>query len=122
MMSLLLPPGKWGLERAPRLPTLFSKDSRANRYETAWRWFRDGKIKGHRVGHHTIIIAEIHHAPPSAETRGVAIYARVSSAEKKANLESQAERLRSYCMAKGDRIARVGKDERKGRRRTVSGN
>jgi putative resolvase len=80
------------------------------RYETAWRWFRDGKIKGHRVGQHTIIIDEIHHAPPSAETSGVAIYARVSSAENKANLESQAERLMSYCMAKGYRIARVVKE------------
>ena len=28
------------------------------RYETAWRWFRDGKIQGRRVGPHTIIITE----------------------------------------------------------------
>ena len=28
------------------------------RYETAWRWFRDGKIQGRRVGAHTILIDE----------------------------------------------------------------
>jgi predicted site-specific integrase-resolvase len=28
------------------------------RYETAWRWFRDGKIQGQRIGPHTIIITE----------------------------------------------------------------
>jgi len=26
------------------------------RYETAWRWFRDGKIQGRRIGPRTIII------------------------------------------------------------------
>ena len=26
------------------------------RYETAWRWYRDGKIQGRRVGPRTIII------------------------------------------------------------------
>jgi predicted site-specific integrase-resolvase len=33
------------------------------RYETAWRWFRDGKIQGRRVGLHTIIITEGHEEP-----------------------------------------------------------
>jgi putative resolvase len=28
------------------------------RYETAWRWYRDGKIQGRRVGPRTIIITE----------------------------------------------------------------
>jgi len=28
------------------------------RYKTAWRWFQDGKIKGHRVGAHTVMIDE----------------------------------------------------------------
>jgi hypothetical protein len=27
------------------------------RYETAWRWFRDGKIQGRRIGPHTISIS-----------------------------------------------------------------
>jgi putative resolvase len=50
------------------------------RYETAWRWFRDGKIQGQRVGPHTIIITEGQEGqeePAAAAAPRVAIYARV---------------------------------------------
>jgi predicted site-specific integrase-resolvase len=47
------------------------------RYETAWRWFRDGKIQGRRIGPHTIIITEGQEEPAAAAPRA-AIYARVS--------------------------------------------
>jgi predicted site-specific integrase-resolvase len=40
----------------------------------------------------------------------VAVYARVSSAENKSNLDSQAERLIAYCTAKGYQIAKVVKE------------
>ena len=40
----------------------------------------------------------------------VAIHARVSSSEKKSNLESQAERLIAYCTAKGYQVAKVIKE------------
>lgn len=81
------------------------------RYETAWRWFRDGKIKGHRVGQHTIMIEELvpYPRPPEVERR-VAVYARVSSTENKSNLEAQAERLVSSFMAKGYQVSRVVKE------------
>jgi putative resolvase len=78
------------------------------RYETAWRWFRDGKIKGRRVGKHTILIDE--DALSSSTSQKVAIYARVSSSENKSNLESQAERLVAYSRAKGYQIAKVVKE------------
>jgi putative resolvase len=78
------------------------------RYETAWRWFRDGKIKGRRVGKHTILIDE--DALSSSTSQKVAIYARVSSSENKSNLESQAERLVAYSTAKGYQIAKVVKE------------
>ncbi|GCE15353.1 IS607 family transposase [Tengunoibacter tsumagoiensis] len=79
------------------------------RYETAWRWFRDGKIKGHRVGKHTVMIDE------GQETffdhpKNVAIYARVSSAENKLNLDSQAERLVAYGVARGYQMSKVVKE------------
>src|SRR5260370_26644831 len=77
------------------------------RYETAWRWFRDGKIQGRRIGLHTIMITEGQEESPSASTRRVAIYARVSSAENKSNLESQAARLVAYCAARGYQGAKV---------------
>src|SRR5260370_37021848 len=77
------------------------------RYETAWRWFRDGKIQGRRIGLHTIMITEGQEQSPSASTRRVAVYARVSSSENKSNLESQAERLVAYCAARGYRGAKA---------------
>jgi putative resolvase len=40
----------------------------------------------------------------------VAVYARVSSAEKKPHLASQANRLVAYCRAKGYQIAKVVKE------------
>ncbi len=62
------------------------------RYETAWRWFRDGKIQGRRVGAHTILIDEPASAATAVQTF-TAVYTRVSSSEHKANLDTQAERL-----------------------------
>lgn len=60
------------------------------RYETAWRWFQDGKITGRRIGAHTILIDEALPAPKPADQATV-VYTRVSSAENKSNLDSQAE-------------------------------
>ena len=80
------------------------------RYETAWRWFRDGKIKGHRVGLHTILIDEAIPNETKLEAQKVVVYARVSSTENKTNLDAQAQRLVSYCEARGYQIARVVKE------------
>ena len=79
------------------------------RYETAWRWFRDGKIKGHRVGKHTVMIDEGQETVFDHQKK-IAIYSRVSSAENKPNLESQAERLVAYGTAKGYQISKVVKE------------
>ena len=76
------------------------------RYETAWRWYRDGKIQGRRIGPRTIIITE-DEMPPASKRERVAIYARVSSAENQPNLDSQTERLAAYCAAKGYQVAKV---------------
>jgi predicted site-specific integrase-resolvase len=80
------------------------------RYETAWRWFRDGKIHGRRIGPHTIIITEGQEEPQAATPQCVAIYARVSSAENQSNLDSQAERLVAYCTARGYEVTKVVKE------------
>jgi predicted site-specific integrase-resolvase len=80
------------------------------RYETAWRWYRDGKIQGRRVGAHTIIITEGQASPEETQPARVAIYARVSSHEHQANLDRQAERLVSYCADKGYQVSRVIKE------------
>lgn len=80
------------------------------RYETAWRWFRDGKIKGHRVGTHTIIITENEAKGEITAGDQVAIYTRVSAAENRPNLDSQAERLVAYCAARGYRVSQIVKE------------
>ncbi len=82
--------------------------ARGVRYETAWRWFRDGKINGRQIGR-TIIVDEEKEQVDSVSQK-VAVYARVSSTENRSNLESQAERLVAYCTAKGYQIAKVVKE------------
>lgn len=79
------------------------------RYETAWRWFRDGKIRGRRVGAHTILIDEAV-SEPQVSSLSTAVYTRVSFAENKSNLDSQAERLVAYCTVRGYQVSKVVKE------------
>ncbi|GHO48838.1 IS607 family transposase [Ktedonospora formicarum] len=79
------------------------------RYETAWRWFRDGKIQGRRVGAHTILIDEPARTASPVQATTV-VSTRVSSAENKANLDTQAERLVAYCAARGYQVRKVVKE------------
>lgn len=78
------------------------------RYETAWRWFKAGTIRGHQLPTGTIIITE--DEPTASTTIRVVIYARVSAAENKPNLNSQADRLVGYCAAKGYQVHTVVKE------------
>ena len=79
------------------------------RYETAWRWFKDGKIKGQQLESGNIIITEELSQHPERE-RIVVVYARVSANENRPNLDTQAERLSAYCAAKGWKVSRVVKE------------
>jgi putative resolvase len=77
-------------------------------YRTAFRWWKAGQIPGYQAPTGTIIVQE-----PKAEmaqAQRVAIYARVSSHEHQANLDRQAERLLSYCAAKGYQVSKVVKE------------
>ncbi len=77
-------------------------------YSTALRWFHDGVVKGYQAPSGTIIVVE-ENRPATVQER-VAIYARVSSAEHRENLERQAERLTHYCMTRGYQVAQVVKE------------
>jgi putative resolvase len=77
-------------------------------YSTALRWFHDGVIKGYQAPSGTIIILEEKPEPQARER--VAIYARVSSAEHRENLERQAERLTQYCTTRGYQVAHMVKE------------
>jgi predicted site-specific integrase-resolvase len=79
-------------------------------YETAWHWFKAGHLRGYQMATGTIIITEPVGEVPANASEAVVIYARVSAAENKANLDRQAERLQAYCTAKGWAVSRVVKE------------
>jgi putative resolvase len=83
---------------------------RGVRYETEWRWFKQGLIQGEQLANGTILLDD----PPLQHSESVlgqlVVYARVSSSENRSNLDTQAERLVSYAIAKGYQIHQVIKE------------
>jgi putative resolvase len=81
-------------------------------YKTAWRWYHAGKLQGYQMDTGTIIVTDAPGMPEQGETapEQVAIYSRVSAAENRPNLDSQAERLVSYCMARGYQVQQIVKE------------
>jgi len=77
-------------------------------YSTALRWWHQGVIRGYQASSGTIIV-ETEGKQAASEER-VAIYARVSSAEHRENLERQAERLTQYCTIRGYRVVKLVKE------------
>ena len=80
------------------------------RYETAWRWFKQGHLLGEQLPSGTIVLFAPAERREVAEPSGVAIYARVSAAENRPDLDRQAERLVAYSTAKGYQITQVVKE------------
>jgi putative resolvase len=77
-------------------------------YRTAWNWWKAGKLLGRQMASGTILVEETGSSPQVREQ--VAVYTRVSSAENRANLDSQAERVLTYCRAKGYQIHVIVKE------------
>jgi putative resolvase len=77
-------------------------------YSTALRWWHQGTLRGYQAPSGTIIV-ETEGLQPTPEER-VAIYARVSSAEHRENLERQAERLTHYCTIRGYQVVKLVKE------------
>ncbi|MBW4676144.1 MAG: IS607 family transposase [Desmonostoc geniculatum HA4340-LM1] len=80
-------------------------------YLTAWRHYKAGKIPypTEQLPTGTVIV-DYDPKKMSGGVVRVAIYARVSSAENKDNLDRQAERLTQYAFAKGYQIIYVVKE------------
>lgn len=74
-------------------------------YKTVWRRWKRGELDAYQLPSGTVIIRDI-----KRKNNKVCIYARVSSAENKDNLESQADRLTQYCTAKGYQISKIIKE------------
>lgn len=84
-------------------------------YQTAHRWFKNGKILGaYQISTGTVIVPDS--AIPSDSTEAnprtkTVVYARVSSNEqRKTNLEAQAKRMQNFCTSNGWVIDRVVKE------------
>lgn len=74
-------------------------------YKTAWRMWQRGELNAEQLPSGTVIVKL-----DKPQKQGVVIYTRVSSAENKSNLDSQAQRLESYCIAKGYQITKIIKE------------
>ena len=77
---------------------------------TLWNWKARGLIQFHKVGSMNYIDDDTVNrllGVEAARTESVVIYVRVSSSENKQNLETQKERLISYCNARGYRVSKV---------------
>src|SRR5260221_13249268 len=68
-------------------------------YKPAYQWWKAGQLDAYQLPTGTIIVRE---AQPSAT--GVALYARVSSADQKADVTRQLHRLREYAAARGYQV------------------
>lgn len=73
-------------------------------YRTAHRMWKRGELKGRQLSTGTILV------DTSTPVEGAIVYARVSSAENKSNLDSQALRVERYCIARGYKIVGVIKE------------
>lgn len=76
-------------------------------YITAWRWFKDGKlpVAATKTPSGSILVDPI--VPVGNESH---VYARVSSYEKKADLDRQAERCEEFCRVHGWEVRKVVKE------------
>jgi predicted site-specific integrase-resolvase len=68
-------------------------------YKTAYHWWQAGQLDAYQLPTGTIIVRE---APSVAS--GVALYARVSSADQKADALRQMHRLKEYAAARGYQV------------------
>src|SRR5258708_17362601 len=73
-------------------------------YKTAFRWWKAGKLDAYQLDTGTVIIRE----PVSTEApTNVALYARVSSADQKEDLERQMQRLKDYTASRGYQVTKM---------------
>lgn len=78
-------------------------------YQTAWRWWKAGKlpVPAKQMPSGTVIIEEI---TTKINQQNVVIYCRVSSHNKKDDLDRQIKRCKEFCNANGLIIKKVYKE------------
>ena len=78
-------------------------------YQTAWRMWRRGELPARQLPSGTVIV-DMPLTPASSRPLKVVVYARVSSAETRKNLDSQAARVSALCAARGWQVTKVVKE------------
>src|SRR5262245_35644227 len=74
-------------------------------YKTAWRWWKQGQLDAYQTPSGTVIVRDV---PAASPVKGrVVLYARVSSADQKSDLERQMQRLRGSAAAMGYSVSKV---------------
>jgi putative resolvase len=73
-------------------------------YKTAWRWYKADTLDAYQTPTGMVVVRDL-----QAEKTGIgriALYARVSSADQKSDLNRQVQRLRDYAAARGYQVAK----------------
>jgi predicted site-specific integrase-resolvase len=73
-------------------------------YKTAWGWYKAGQLDAYQTPTGMGLVRDPQEVRPI--TGRSALYARVSSAEQKQDLERQLERLRDYAASRGYTVAK----------------
>jgi len=68
-------------------------------YKTAWQWWKAGQLDAYQLPTGTLIVRE-----PVVPVYGVALYARVSSADQKGDARPQMQRVQAYAAARGYQV------------------
>ncbi len=80
-------------------------------YRTVWNKFKEGKLPNGYKDEFGNILVKVENLKEDLKlSKKVAIYTRVSSKENKSNLESQANRLKKFAIAKGYTITHIVKE------------
>mgnify|MGYP003592730111 CR=1 FL=1 len=79
-------------------------------YRTVWNWLKSGKIKNYETSHTGRIYVICDDSQDENVNTNVFVYARVSSAEKKNDLVSQAKLCESFCASKGWQVEKTFKE------------
>src|ERR1700693_5704774 len=72
--------------------------------KTACRWWKAAKLDAYQLDTGTVIVRE---PLASGASANVALYARVSSADQKEELERQMQRLKDYAAARGYQVTKI---------------
>jgi predicted site-specific integrase-resolvase len=67
--------------------------------KTAWQWWKAGRLDAYQLPTGTSMVRE-----PQTAASGVALYARVASADQREDALRQLQRLRDYAAARGYRV------------------